>query len=392
MTTLITSASDLMAACTQSACEPFIAIDTEFMRDKTYYPRLCLIQMATATHDFLIDPLSEEMDLSPFFDLMRAEHVTKVFHAARQDIEILWQKGRVIPQPLFDTQVAAMMCGYGGSISYEQLVKKCLNIPINKTLRFTDWGHRPLSDEHKAYATADVRHLHALYGVMKEQLQTRGRQDWFEDQQRVLLTSKTYENTPEDAWMRLRSRVRTPRARALLMAVAAWREQWAQQHDMPRQHVMRDEQLIALITAAEQEALEGLLLGRFVRRSLESVDLSSLHNALQRGLSQDEDLIPGTAHEDKHRLVVTPSLEMLKLLLKSIAEEENIPAYTLGSTEDLADFLSADNEAETALLSGWRGHIIGQKAKALKKGEGALIIRDGRVIFMPLSENDSSVV
>ncbi len=385
MTTLITSSADLIDVCTLSSSEPFIAIDTEFMRDKTYYPRLCLVQIATRDHDFLIDPLSDGMDLSPFFALMSAPTVTKVFHAARQDIEILWKQGRVIPQPLFDTQIAAMMCGYGASISYEQLVGKCLNTPINKSLRFTDWALRPLSEEHKAYAAADVRHLHALYSVMRDELKARGRETWFEDQQRVLLSWKTYENVPEEAWMRLRTRVKTPRAFALLVEVAAWRERLAQRQDVPRQHILKDDQMIALISAAEQGPMDLTDFIRFMRRPVEETDLSALQEAVHNGSTRDVNLLPETDLQERHRPSTTPTLEMLKLLLKAVAEEENIPAYTLGSTEDLFAFLKAEDVSQTHLFSGWRAHVLGEKAQALKSGEGALMIKNGRVTFMPCS-------
>src|SRR5487761_1473103 len=237
----ITTTSELAAVCERMAAHPFITVDTEFLRETTYYPLLCVAQMASADEAVVIDALAPGIDLSAFYRLMADEKVMKVFHAARQDIEIVWHAAKLIPHPIFDSQVAAMVLGYGDSISYDQLVARITGDTLDKSLRFTDWTRRPLSDAQLRYAISDVTHLREVYLALVEDLKRRDRAHWVEDEMSVLTSPETYRMEPENAWQRLRTRVRKPKELAVLIEVAAWREREAQSRDVPRGRVLKDE-------------------------------------------------------------------------------------------------------------------------------------------------------
>ncbi|MGI9387636.1 MAG: ribonuclease D, partial [Methyloligellaceae bacterium] len=238
---LITKTSDLKEACARLATERFITIDTEFMRESTFWPNLCLIQMAGQDDDIIVDPLVENLDLTPFFELMATDSVLKVFHAARQDIEIIYNLGRVIPSPIFDTQIAAMVCGFGDSVSYVMLVKRLLGNDLDKTSRFTDWSRRPLTDQQLVYALGDVTHLRGIYQKLELQLAESSRSSWLSEEMAVLVDPNTYDMHPEDAWKRLKMRVRNLRSLAIMMEVAAWRERMAQTQNVPRNRIIKDD-------------------------------------------------------------------------------------------------------------------------------------------------------
>ena len=246
----ITATSELADACRRMAKHPFVTVDTEFLRETTYYPLLCVAQMASADEAVVIDALAPGIDLAPFYALMADEKVMKVFHAARQDIEIVWHAAKLIPHPIFDTQVAAMVLGYGDSISYDQLVQRITGDTLDKSHRFTDWTRRPLSDAQLAYAISDVTHLRDVYLALVDDLQERGRADWVEDEMRVLTSPDTYRMEPENAWQRLKTRVRKPKELAVLIEVAAWREREAQARDVPRSRVLKDEAIADIAVQA----------------------------------------------------------------------------------------------------------------------------------------------
>ncbi|HEX2726030.1 MAG TPA: ribonuclease D, partial [Beijerinckiaceae bacterium] len=251
---MITSTDALAEACARLAAHPFVTVDTEFMRETTYYPKLCLIQMAGPDEGFLIDPLAPGMDLAPFLSLMADERVTKVFHSARQDLEIIWNLGRLVPHPLFDTQVAAMVCGYGDSVSYEQLVNDVAKARIDKSSRFTDWSRRPLSDAQLTYALSDVTHLVTVYQALSAELDRTNRSGWLHEEMAILTSPDTYRADPANAWQRLSGRMRKAREIAVLMEVAAWREQEAQNRDVPRNRVLKDEAAIDVAVSAPRSA------------------------------------------------------------------------------------------------------------------------------------------
>ena len=247
---LITTTEELSAVCTRMAGHPFVTVDTEFLRETTYYPLLCVAQMATTDEAVVIDALAEGIDLTPFFELLTDENVVKVFHAARQDIEIVWNLAEKIPHPIFDTQVAAMVLGYGDSISYDQLVQRITGDALDKSHRFTDWTRRPLSDAQVVYALSDVTHLRDVYLKLDEDLQKRGRANWVSAEMEVLTSPETYRMDPARAWERLKNRARKPKDLAVLMEVAAWREREAQTRDVPRSRVLKDDAVADIATQA----------------------------------------------------------------------------------------------------------------------------------------------
>src|SRR5271154_5781158 len=246
----ITTTSELAAVCRRMASHPFVTVDTEFLRETTYYPLLCVAQMATAEEAVVVDALAPGIDLAPFFSLMADEKMMKVFHAARQDIEIVWHRAKLIPHPIFDTQVAAMVLGYGDSISYDQLVQRVTGDTLDKSHRFTDWSRRPLSPAQVAYAISDVTHLRDVFLSLSADLHKRGRNEWVDEEMEVLTSPETSRMEPETAWERLKTRVRKPRELGVLIEVAAWREREAQSRDVPRGRVLKDDALGDIATHA----------------------------------------------------------------------------------------------------------------------------------------------
>ncbi|CAH1667265.1 ribonuclease D [Chelatococcus asaccharovorans] len=375
---LIDSTEKLQAACDRLRQHPFVTVDTEFLRETTFYSKLCLIQLASPDEAILVDPLAADLDLAPFFALMADEAVVKVFHSARQDVEIIWQKGEVIPCPLFDTQVAAMVCGYGDSVSYEQLANDIAKARIDKSSRFTDWSHRPLSEHQLAYALSDVTHLRTLYLALAEELARTGRASWVEEEMAVLTSPATYEMKPENAWMRLRGRVKKTRDLAVLMEVAAWREQEAQTRDVPRSRVMKDDSLIDIATHAPRSA-EALGHLRSVPNGFErSRGGTDVLAAIERGLARDPRTIP-SLEKPRGKANNGAVLEMLKVLLKAVAENERVAPKILATVDDL-EAIAASDHADVPSLRGWRYELFGERAIALKRGQLALSIERGRVV------------
>ena len=292
---LITTTADLAAACVRLAQHKVITVDTEFLRETTYYPLLCVVQMASAEEAVVVDTLAKDIDLKPFFDLMANEAVLKVFHAARQDIEIVWHQSGTIPHPIFDTQVAAMVLGYGDSIAYDQLVERITGHRPDKTHRFTDWSRRPLTSEQMHYAVSDVTHLRDVFAALDADLKKRGRSEWVSEEMEVLTSPKTYDFHPERAWERLKTRVRKPKDLAVLMEVAAWREQEAQGRDVPRSRVLKDDAVGDIATHAPT-SLERLANLRSLPKGFDRSKWGSdIIAAVQRGLARD----PATAAQDR---------------------------------------------------------------------------------------------
>jgi ribonuclease D len=385
---LITSTAALEETCRRLAELPFVTVDTEFMRETTYYSRLCLIQLAGPdVEGALVDPLATGIDLQPFFRLMADEGVVKVFHSARQDIEIIWTMGDVIPTPLFDTQIAAMVCGYGDSVSYEQLANDLARARIDKSSRFTDWSRRPLSDAQISYALSDVTHLVAVYEKLSDELGRTGRSDWVEDEMRILTSPETYRNDPERAWLRLTGRMRKAREIAVLQEVAAWREREAQSRDVPRNRVLKDEAVIdvAMSAPTSVEALARLRsIPNGFERSRTGTDILA---AVARGLERDLDAIevPG---RQRSRSGSGATVELLKVLLKAVAETERVASKVIASTEDLEAIADSD-AADVPALHGWRRRLFGEKALALKSGQIGLSIARGRVVVQPFRSEET---
>jgi len=380
----ITTTEMLADACARLATNPFVTVDTEFLRESTYYPVLCVVQMASSDEAVVIDTLAKGIDLAPFYQLMANEAVLKVFHAARQDIEIVWHRAGMIPHPIFDTQVAAMVLGYGDSISYEQLVQRITGDTLDKSHRFTDWTRRPLSEAQLAYAVSDVTHLRDVYLKLSADLARRGRTDWVFHEMEVLTSPATYQLEPEKAWERLKTRVRKPKDLAVLMEVAAWREREAQARDVPRGRVLKDEVIgdIATHAPTTPEKLAHLRsIPKGFERSRWGTDIIA---AVTRGLERDVKTLPRF-----ERAASAPNgaatVELLKVLLRMISEKHGVAAKVIATVNDL-DRIAADDEADVPALKGWRRELFGDRALALKHGKLALAVEKGRVIAVERGE------
>jgi len=375
---LITTTAELAAACGRLAKHPAITVDTEFLRETTYYPLLCVVQLASPEEAIVIDALAEGIDLKPFFGLMSNESVLKVFHAARQDIEIVWHLANIIPHPIFDTQVAAMVLGYGDSIAYDQLVEKVTGHRLDKSHRFTDWSRRPLTKEQLHYAVSDVTHLRDVFSALDVDLKKRHRSDWVSVEMEVLTSPLTYDFHPERAWERLKTRVRKPKELAVLMDVAAWREQEAQSRDVPRGRVLRDEALSDIATHAPT-TLEKLAHLRSLPKGFEKSKWGAdIIAAVQRGLARDLSKLP-KLEKPRNNSNGAAVVELLKVLLRMTAERHAVASKVIATVDDLEQ-IAADDEADVAALRGWRRELFGDAALKLKHGQIALAIEKGRVV------------
>src|SRR6187200_1688692 len=375
---LITTTDQLAAVCARAAKHPYVTVDTEFLRETTYYPLLCVAQMATADEAVVIDALADGIDLAPFFDLMANEKVIKVFHAARQDIEIVWNLAQKIPHPIVDTQVAAMVLGYGDSISYDQLVQRITGDSLDKSNRFTDWTRRPLSEAQLAYAISDVTHLRDVYLKLSADLDRRGRSDWMREEMKVLTSPATYRFEPEHAWERLKTRVRKPKELAVLIEVAAWREREAQERDVPRGRVLKDD-VIGDIAVQAPTTIERLASLRSLPRGFERSKWGeAIVEAVRLGLARDPKTLP-RFERPKPPVNGQATVELLKVLLRMTAERHAVAAKVIATVDDL-DRIAADDDADVPAMSGWRRELFGEKALALKQGRLSLSVEKGRVV------------
>lgn len=364
---LIDTNQALTDFCQELTNEPFIAVDLEFLREKTYYAKLCLIQVASPNHAAIIDPLAE-IDLSAFFALMKNPNITKVFHSGRQDIEIIYNQSGFIPEPLFDTQIAAQVCGFGEAVSYENLVKSVLGIQLDKSSRLSDWSLRPLDTKQLEYALSDVTHLVNIYTFLQNKLSETGRLHWLDEEIAILKSPDTYIVRPEDAWQKIRHRSHNSKVLTLLRELAAWRERRAQSKNTPRQSIIKDDCLINIAAACptSKEELEKI---RNIRKDVASGKLGDeilevINIALQ---------IPSSAYIKPEHDKPLPNganalYELLRMLLKIRAQEQSVVAKLIASDEDLKNFAISAN-TENPILKGWRLEIFGTDALALRKGE-----------------------
>ena len=377
---LITTSQDLAAVCARLARHPFITVDTEFLRETTFWPKLCVIQLASDDEAVAVDALAEGLDMSPVYELMANEAIVKVFHAARQDIEIVWNLAKMIPAPLFDTQVAAMVCGFGDQVSYGELVQAVCKIPVDKSSRFTDWSRRPLSEAQITYALADVTHLRDVYRSLRARLEKTDRTSWLADEMQTLTSVSTYEQHPDNAWERLRNRARKPRDLAVLMEIAAWREREAQSRDVPRSRILKDDIMIEIALAAPRTAdLLGQLRSfpRGMERSRSGADILA---AVERGLARDPKTLPRIERERRGN-GGGATVELLKVLLRQVSERHGVAAKMIATVDDL-EAIASDNRAKVAAMSGWRRELFGSKALELKHGRLALTVEEGKVVTL----------
>lgn len=376
--TPITTTAELQAFCDKVKGQPFIAVDTEFMRETTYWPKLCLIQAAAPTAEAVIDPLADGLELEPFLQLLRDPSIEKVFHAARQDVEI-FNNLNAMPTPLFDTQVAGMAAGFGEQIAYDALVRQMLKVEIDKSSRFTDWARRPLTDAQLTYALGDVTHLARLYPMLRERLEKEGRLAWVVDEMQGLTDPAMYDTSPENAWKRLRPRRHTAKYLAIFKAVAAWREQTAQQRDQPRGRILKDDAIDEIATQAptDAEALDRL---RSVPKGFSGSRFGpDLLAAVREALKDPEAYAPVIERQKQQASPAAGAVvELLKVLLKARSEDAGVASKLIATVSDLEQIANDDN-AKTQALTGWRREAFGEDALRLKRGELALVLDGSRV-------------
>lgn len=378
---VITTQGELESAIERLEQSDFVTVDTEFIRETTFWPVLCLIQMAAPGFTALVDPLAPGMNLKPFFRLMANEMVVKVFHAARQDIEIIVHQGDLVPHPIFDTQVAAMVCGFGDAVSYDQLVQKVTGVRLDKSSRFTDWRYRPLSDRQLEYALADVTHLIDVYSHLTAELEREGRAHWLNEEMQVLTSRETYDPHPDDAWKRLKMRVRKPQELAVLKAVAAWREREARERDVPRGRIIKDD---AIYEIAQQAPKDADALGRL--RSIpkgweRSSTAAALLGAINDALSIPKDDLPKLPRPHQPPEGSNAAAELLKVLLRIVAEKEGVAAKVLASGDDIDRIAAEGDQADVPALHGWRRAVFGEKALRLVRGEIAIKFEKRRIVL-----------
>jgi ribonuclease D len=378
---VITSTPDLASLCTELARHPFVAVDTEFMRETTFWPKLCLVQLASPGIEAIVDPQATGLDLAPFFGLMADENVVKVFHAARQDIEIVKYKAGLVPTPVFDTQVAAMVCGFGDSISYVNLVKKITNRDLDKSSRFTDWSRRPLSQHQLVYALGDVTHLRDVYLHLKGELEQSGRTHWLSEEMAALTDPATYELEPEGAWRRLKLKVRNRKALGVLMELAAWRKRAAQSQDVPRARVLRDE---ALYDIANQQPTETAKLSELRTLSdgfARSSRAKEIVEAVKRGLARDPKSLPAIDNGPSLPAEAGAMIDLLRVMLKAAASRHGVAPRLIADSDDL-ERIAVEKEPDVGALKGWRRELFGNDAMRLKRGELALGMNSGEVVVI----------
>jgi ribonuclease D len=383
---LIATTHDLAHICTRLAKHAFVSVDTEFIREQTFWPQLCLIQVAGPGDEAIIDPLSPGIDLKPFYDLMANEAVVKVFHAARQDLEIVWTQAKLIPHPIFDTQVAAMVCGFGESVSYVNLVKQVTGRDLDKSSRFTDWSRRPLSQKQLTYALADVTYLRDIYKRLKEELDSTGRAQWLDEEMSTLTDPRTYESHPEDAWQRLKLRVKNRKGLAVLIELAAWRERTAQAQDVPRSRVLRDEALYDIASHAPTETAQLSELRTLSEGFARSARAKEIVDAVKRGLARDPKTVPPLRTGTPLPAEKVALVDLLRVLLKACAARKRVAPRLIADGDDLERIAVEDHPA-VAALKGWRYDLFGQYAEQLKRGELALRASNGEVVWTTLPKS-----
>jgi ribonuclease D len=382
---IVETPEDLTALIAELEGAPYLALDTEFMRDQTYWPKLCLLQVASPKVAAIIDPLAPGMDLTPFYTLLKSPKMVKVLHASRQDIEIFWHQGGVIPDPLFDSQIAAMVCGFGDSASYETLARRIANVEIDKSARFTDWSHRPLSPRQLEYALADVTHLRVIYEALSKDLAKTGRTSWVAEEVAALQSQELYELDPVHAWKRLKPRTSSKKFLAMLSAVAAWREREAQTRDVPRGRVLKDE-VLSEIAAHPPDSAEAMERIRAVPKGFAASRMGkSLMEAIEQGRTG---VAPEGLEPDRPRRRREPSqssVDLLKTLLRLRAEDAKVAPRLIANADDIERIAAFEDEAVPA-LHGWRAEVFGNDAKLLRDGKLAIALEKGDAVIVELED------
>lgn len=384
----ITTTDALAEFCARAARHPYVTVDTEFLRERTYYAQLCLVQLAYAGEEgeedaVLVDPLSGDLDLAPLYELFRDPGVVKVFHAARQDLEIFCLQGGVIPAPLFDTQVAAMVCGFGEQVGYETLVRKIARQSLDKSSRFTDWSRRPLTDAQKKYALADVTHLRVIYEHLDGELRRTGRQKWVAEEMAVLEDPSTYRVDPEEAWRRVKTRTTSGKFLAIVRELAKFRESYAQARDIPRNRVFKDDALVEL-ASTKPRTMQELGRSRLLLRDARKGEIAEgILAAIAAGVATDPKDYPRVEEGRGNKGEVNPALaDLLRVLLKARAEDSGVAQKLIATSADLD--LIATGVRDVPALRGWRREVFGAEALDLCDGRLALAAKGSKVVTLPL--------
>lgn len=376
---LISTTEDLAAACAALAAHDYVAVDTEFLRETTFWPKLCVVQLAGPDTAVVVDALADGLDMTPFLDLMKNEAVMKVFHSGRQDIEIIFNMGGFVPHPVFDTQVAAMVCGFGDSISYDQLVGRVSGHHIDKSSRFTDWTRRPLTEKQFDYALSDVTHLRDVYHHLKKRLADQGRTDWVAEEMEVLTSRETYDLEPENAWTRLKLRVKKPIELAILKELAAWREREARSRDVPRSRVLKDDTIyeIAADQPKDTAALGNLRsLSKGYERSRAGEEILA---CVKRAMAIPRDQLPSIPRGKPMPDGAGAAVDLMKVLLKLVCEKHGVASKVVATVDEL-EAIATDDAADVPALKGWRRELFGAEALKLKHG-GLALSFDGRKVI-----------
>jgi ribonuclease D len=384
MSQVITSTKALSALCKRLSSVDYVTVDTEFIREKTFWPHLCLVQVAGPEEAVAIDPLADGIDLTPLFDLLNNPKVLKVFHAARQDLEIFYHLTGKVPGPMFDTQVAAMVCGFGDAVGYENIVSKLTGGRIDKSSRFTDWSRRPLTNKQINYALADVTHLRKVYDKLRKMLDENGRAGWLDEEMAVLTDPATYEPHPEDAWKRIKGRGNKPRLLAVLREVAAWRDREAMRRDLPRNRLVRDEALLEIVhhtPSTPEELARTRGLGRGLAEGPQGKEILA---AVERGLSQPEDQLPEVPSKPALPGKIGPVVDLLKVLLKMRCQDEGVAAKLVASSDDLELVAAFGEEADVRALRGWRRDLFGEDALRVRAGKVGFKVQNRRLKLIKL--------
>ncbi|MDV7340561.1 ribonuclease D [Terasakiella sp. A23] len=383
---LITDTETLTAFCDRLSTESFVTVDTEFLREKTYWPKLCLVQLGGTDEALCVDVLAPGIDLAPLYDLMANENVLKVFHAARQDVEIFVKLTGKTPVPMFDTQVAAMVCGFGESVGYETLVNNICKKTLDKGSRFTDWSKRPLTERQITYALGDVTHLRVIYERLKDKLEKNDRAFWLDEEMTALTSASTYIVDPQMSWKRLKARTKSSKVLAVLREVAAWREEEAQRKDMPRNRVIRDDAIIEIAhhTPKDAHALERV---RGMNKSLAQGRYGTeILAAIKRALAMDPSEYPQPPAKKDLPKGLGPVMDLLKVLLKFNCEHNDVAQKLVANASDLEQLAAYGGQADVPCLKGWRRDLFGNDAIKLKEGKLALAVTGKNIKVIDLAD------
>ena len=377
----ITKSSELKDFCDRAANEKYITIDTEFLRERTYFSKLCLVQLATPGYDnenaVIVDTLINNLDLSPIYELFQNQNIVKVFHAARQDLEIFYLASGIFPYPLFDTQIAAMVCGFGDQVAYETLVRQLAKQTLDKSSRFTDWSRRPLTDAQKKYALADVTHLRVIYEILSEQLVKSGRLKWVDDELKNLVSPETYDVDPKNSWRRLKTKSNSRRFLGLVASLAEFRENFAQSKNIPRNRVIKDDALLELASNKPRN-LEELSRSRLLLREARKGEIASgLLKAIEKGLEIPDSELPEKQLKPEKGQINNALADLLRVLLKSCSENTGVASKLIATAGDLDALAAGDRNIDA--LNGWRFEVFGQSALQLCDGKIGLSVKGVKV-------------